>query len=117
MSDIYILLGGLTAFIAQGIWSFIFMAFIMLWFCHFNLMGNWNKTLKMLKIHMTILTFSGVLVSVIMIVVFFSNSESWKVDSAKEVAVLCFYIFDILVNLSVEINMYCCQMEEISEED
>ena len=87
----------------------------MFWFCNFNIMGDWNKTLKMLKLHMSALTLSGIVVSVVMIVDFFYTSESWEVDSANEIAVLCFYNFDIFVNLTVGINMYCCQTD--NEED
>ena len=60
---------------------------------------------------MTILTLTGILVSLIMVVQYFNHLDSWEVHTPTDVAVLCFYIFDMLFNLSIGINTYCCQME------
>ena len=75
-------------------------------------MGDMKKTFNILKIHMAVLTFTGLVVSLIMVVLYFNHQESWEVDNATDIAVLCFYIFDMLVNLSFGINTYCCQVTE-----
>ena len=75
-------------------------------------MGDMKKTFKILKIHMATLTFTGFVVSLIMIVLYFDHQESWEVEKASDVAILSFYIFDMLVNLTMGINTYCCQVTE-----
>ena len=75
-------------------------------------MGDMKKTFNILKIHMAVLTFTGFVVSLIMVVLYFNYQESWDVDSATDIAVLCFYIFDMMVNLTFGINTYCCQVTE-----
>ena len=63
------------------------------------------------------LTSTGLIVSLIMVVLYFDHHESWEVKSAQDIAVLCFYIFDMLVNLTMGINSYCCQVTEELLED
>ena len=110
-------LGGVIAFVSHGVWSLTFISFVSLWFCRCDLLGNTKESLKALQIHMTFLTTSGIIVSLIMTIQYFNYSDSWKVDNAEKAAVLCFYIFDMLTNLSFEINTYCCQVEmELQEE-
>ena len=80
-------------------------------------MGDMKKTFNILKYHMAMLTSTGLIVSLIMVVLYFDHHESWEVESAQDIAVLCFYIFDMLVNLTMGINLYCCQvMEELLED-
>ena len=75
-------------------------------------MGDMKKTFNILKIHMATLTFTGLVVNLIMIVLYFNHQESWEVENASDIAILCFYIFDMLVNLTIGINTYCCQITE-----
>ena len=89
----------------------------MLWFSSFDFMGNLKKTFNVLKIQMTILTFTGIIVSLIMVIQYFNRSESWEVDDASKVAILCFYIFDMVINLVIQINVSCCQMEIVPDEE
>ena len=65
---------------------------------------------------MAILTFSGIVVSLFMVVQYFDYLDSWKVTSATDVAFLCFYILDMLLNLSIGINTYWCQSCQIEED-
>ena len=113
-SLLFCILGGLFVFIAHGIWAFLFIIFALLWFCRFDFMGDMKKTFKILKIHMATLTFTGLVVNLIMIVLYFNHQESWEVESASAIAILCFCIFDMLVNLTIGINTYCCQVTEES---
>jgi len=110
-------LGGVIAFVSHGVWSLTFISFVSLWYCRCDLLGNTKESLKALQIHMTFLTTSGIIVSLIMTFQYFNYSDSWKVDNAEKAAVLCFYIFDMVANLSFEINTYFCQVEmELQEE-
>ena len=102
----------MIAFVAHGVWAFLFVIFGLLWFCRFDFMGDMKKTFNVLKHHMAILTLTGLVVSLIMIVLYFNYHESWEVENAKDIVVLCFYIFDMLVNLTLGINTYCCQVTE-----
>ena len=110
-------LGGVIAFVSHGVWSLTFISFVSLWFCRCDLLGNTKESLRALQVHMTFLTTSGIIVSLIMTIQYFNYSDSWNVDNAEKAAVLCFYIFDMVANLSFEINTYFCQVEmELQEE-
>ena len=52
-----------------------------------------------------------------MVIQYFNRSESWEVDDASKVAILCFYIFDMVINLVIQINVSCCQMEIVPDEE
>ena len=76
-------------------------------------MGDVNQTLKRLKIHLLLLTGSGIFVSVCAIINYFGSSESWAVDTGNDVAIMVFYISDIGIQTFCGIFMSCWQIDVI----
>ena len=72
---------------------------------YFALQDCWPKFQKILRMALTFFSF---LVNFITILQILSGSE-WLPKSAEDIALLCFYTSDLVLNISLGTYMCCCQ--------
>ena len=111
LSLIFPILGKTMVLIVHGVWGFLYMSFIVVWLGKDYVWYGCQP--KQLKIHRSLLTTVGVIVSVIIILQYFASLEwilpaEWR---AKDIALLCYIIVDIMVNFGLGCYMCCCQTD------